>query len=245
MVVTRPKRIALGADHGGIDLKSVLAEHLQKAGHQVEDVGTSSHEAVDYPVFARAVAEAVSQERADVGIMIDGAGIGSCMVANKIPGVRALGAGLIGASLAQQIVETWLATECTEPRHRHRVAMFADSGAPLQPGATSGRDEVAEMHLSDQDIDRVVTRLHQIMGPMTNAEPTGPCVGDNPESNRPDERRPGGESGKHPRRPGALYRSHLAQTQRDRGTDSQALRRGSRIQLPVGVRKPDVGVSGS
>jgi ribose 5-phosphate isomerase B len=69
MVVTRPKRIALGADHGGIDLKSVLAEHLQKAGHQVEDVGTSSHEAVDYPVFARAVAEAVSQERADVGIM--------------------------------------------------------------------------------------------------------------------------------------------------------------------------------
>jgi deoxyribose-phosphate aldolase len=206
MVVTRPKRIALGADHGGIDLKSVLAEHLQKAGHQVEDVGTSSHEAVDYPVFARAVAEAVSQERADVGIMIDGAGIGSCMVANKIPGVRAalaydlssarnsrehndanvltLGAGLIGASLAQQIVETWLATECTEPRHRHRVAMFADSGAPLQPGATSGRDEVAEMHLSDQDIDRVVTRLHQIMGPMTNAEPTGPCVGDNPETAR-------------------------------------------------------------
>ena len=120
-------RIAIGADHGGFDLKSRLAAHLRQSGHQLDDVGTSSREAVDYPVFARAVAEAVSQGRADVGIMIDGAGIGSCMVANKIPGVRAalaydlssarnsrehnnanvltLGAGLIGAGLAEQIVE--------------------------------------------------------------------------------------------------------------------------------------------
>ena len=77
-----PKRIAIGADHGGFDLKSALAAHLQQAGHQVEDVGTLSREAVDYPVFARAVADAVSQGRADLGIMIDGAGIGSCMAAN-------------------------------------------------------------------------------------------------------------------------------------------------------------------
>ncbi|NNK97741.1 MAG: RpiB/LacA/LacB family sugar-phosphate isomerase, partial [Xanthomonadales bacterium] len=84
-----PKRIAIGADHGGFELKSVLAAHLRKAGYQVEDLGTSSREAVDYPVFARAVAEAVAQGRADAGIIIDGAGIGSCMVANKIPGVRA------------------------------------------------------------------------------------------------------------------------------------------------------------
>ena len=87
----RPRRIALGADHGGFDLKNSLAGHLRQAGHQVEDVGTSSREAVDYPVFARAVAEAVSDGRADVGIMIDGAGIGSCMVANKVQrGVRLL-----------------------------------------------------------------------------------------------------------------------------------------------------------
>ncbi|MGB5510251.1 MAG: deoxyribose-phosphate aldolase [Woeseiaceae bacterium] len=190
--MSAPKRIAIGADHGGFDLKSSLVLHLQKAGHQVEDVGTSSHEAVDYPVFARAVADAVSQGRADVGIMIDGAGIGSCMVANKVPNVRAalaydlssarnsrehnnanvltLGAGLIGGSLAKQIVDIWLATECTEARHLQRVTMFADQGP--------------ELSLSDQDLDRVVARLQQIMGPLANSDPAGPCVGENPDTAR-------------------------------------------------------------
>ena len=87
--MSKPRKIALGADHGGYEMKASLAAHLREAGHQVEDVGTSSNEAVDYPVFARAVADAVSRGSADVGIMIDGAGIGSCMVANKIPDVRA------------------------------------------------------------------------------------------------------------------------------------------------------------
>jgi len=198
----------LGADHGGFELKVGLAAHLRQAGHQVEDVGTSSREAVDYPVFARAVAEAVSQGRADVGIMIDGAGIGSCMVANKVPDVRAalaydlssarnsrehndanvltLGAGLIGAGLAEQIVDLWLATECTEPRHLNRVAMFADPGAPSrsQLRATPNPVDNAELRLSDQDIDRVVARLHQILGPMAGAEPTGPSIGDSPEAAR-------------------------------------------------------------
>jgi len=179
----------IGADHGGYDLKSSLAAHLREAGHQVEDVGTSSNEAVDYPVFARAVADAVSRGSADVGIMIDGAGIGSCMVANKVPDVRAalaydlssarnsrehnnanvltLGAGLIGAGLAKQIVDVWLATECTEARHLNRVAMFAEDTGGLQ--------------LSDQDIDKVVDRLQQILGPMTSSEPSGASVGDDPE----------------------------------------------------------------
>jgi len=190
--MTGPKRIAIGADHGGFDLKGVLADHLRKAGHQVEDVGTSSREAVDYPVFARAVADAVSQGAADVGIVIDGAGIGSCMVANKVPGVRAalaydlssarnsrehnnanvltLGAGLIGTGLAQQIVDVWLATECTEPRHLNRVSMFGE--------------ENAELSLSNQDIERVVTRLQQILGPLAGTEPGGESVGDNPETAR-------------------------------------------------------------
>jgi deoxyribose-phosphate aldolase len=193
-------RIAIGADHGGFELKSDLAAHLRDAGHQVEDVGTSSHEAVDYPVFAEAVAEAVSLGNADVGIMIDGAGIGSCMVANKVSNVRAalaydlssarnsrehndanvltLGAGLIGAGLAKQIVDVWLATECTEPRHLNRVAMFAEK----QPATDTA--DIAGMNLSDQDIERVVTRLHQILGPMAVAEPSGPCVGDSPEAAR-------------------------------------------------------------
>jgi deoxyribose-phosphate aldolase len=190
------KRIAIGADHGGFDLKTDLAAYLRDAGHQVDDVGTSSREAVDYPVFARAVAQTVSEGRADVGIMIDGAGIGSCMAANKVPGVRAataydlssarnsrehndanvltLGAGLIGANLARQIVDTWLATECTEPRHRKRVAMFADGGAP--PTA-----DLAGLELSDQDIDRVVSRLQEIVGSLPSADPGGPGVGDDPD----------------------------------------------------------------
>ncbi len=190
--MTHSKRIAIGADHGGFDLKSVLVAHLRKGGHQVEDLGTSSREAVDYPVFARAVAESVSQGRADAGIIIDGAGIGSCMVANKVPGVRAavannlltarhsrehndanvltLGAGQVGTGLAEQLVDTWLTTECTESRHLNRVAMFSQKDADLS--------------LSDQDLERVVNRLHQIIGPMAATEPSGEAVGDNPDAAR-------------------------------------------------------------
>ncbi|MGB5629617.1 MAG: ribose 5-phosphate isomerase B, partial [Woeseiaceae bacterium] len=179
--MSRPKSIAIGADHGGFELKAVLAAHLQGAGYEVRDVGTSSREAVDYPVFARAVAEAVAKGTVDVGIMIDGAGIGSCMAANKVPGIRAamaydlssarnsrehndanvltLGAGLIGDGLAKQIVDVWLATECTESRHLNRVAMFGD--------------EVSDMSLSDQDIERVVNRLHELLGPMPGPQSNG------------------------------------------------------------------------
>lgn len=192
MGVSRPAKIAIGADHGGLDLKEVLVPHLKGAGYEVIDVGTSSHEAVDYPVYARAVAEAVARGEADAGIMIDGAGIGSCMAANKVPGIRAalaydlssarnsrahndanvltLGAGLIGDALAKQIVDAWLETECTEPRHLHRVAMFAG--------------EAAEMNLSDQDIERVVSRLHDILGPVSGADTNGSSVGDDPEAAR-------------------------------------------------------------
>jgi len=187
-----PKKIAIGADHGGFDLKAVLVNHLRRTGHQVEDFGTSSREAVDYPVFAKAVAEAVSNGSADVGIIIDGAGIGSCMVANKVPGVRAavannllsarhcrehndanvltLGAGKVGTGLAEQLVDVWLTTECTETRHLKRVAMFGE--------------QIDALNLSEQDIERVVTRLHDILGPMTGTEHSGESVGDNPEAAR-------------------------------------------------------------
>jgi ribose 5-phosphate isomerase B len=135
--------IALGADHGGYKMKEMLAERLVKAGYQVIDCGTNSAESVDYPDFAFAVAEKVSLGYAWRGIVIDGAGIGSCMTANKVPGVRAamcydyatavnsrehnnanvltLGAGLIGDNLARQIVDTWLATEFGGGRHARRV----------------------------------------------------------------------------------------------------------------------------
>ena len=81
--------IAIGADHGGAELKAALVAALREDGEEVLDVGTSGRESVDYPDFAHAVALAVSRKTCDLGIMIDGAGIGSCMVANKVPGVRA------------------------------------------------------------------------------------------------------------------------------------------------------------
>ena len=140
-----PERtVALGADHGGFALKESLKEHLASLGWRVSDQGTRSTEPVDYPDFAAATAREVAAGRARFGIMIDGAGIGSSMAANKVAGVRAalcydlstarnarehndanlltLGAGLIGPSLARQIVEAFLSTDCTEDRHRRRVA---------------------------------------------------------------------------------------------------------------------------
>lgn len=139
--------IAIGADHGGYALKETLKAMLQPQ-YTVIDCGTNSSDSVDYPDFALAVAQAVSSGRAWRGIMIDGAGIGSCMVANKVPGVRAamcydnatavnsrehndanvltLGAGLLGTNLAKQIVETWLKTDFGGGRHAKRVDKIMD-----------------------------------------------------------------------------------------------------------------------
>ena len=137
------KVVAVGADHGGFELKEALKSELSTLGFDINDVGTNSKEAVDYPDFAHAVAQAVGTGKAWRGIMIDGAGIGSCIVANKVPGVRAgmaydyssavnsrehndtnvltLGAGLIGVNLARQIVKTWLTTEFAGGRHTPRI----------------------------------------------------------------------------------------------------------------------------
>ena len=137
------KVVAIGADHGGFELKGILKAEISSLGFEVTDVGTNSKDAVDYPDFAHAVAQLVSTGKAWRGIMIDGAGIGSCIVANKVPGVRAgmaydlssannsrehndtnvltLGAGLIGVNLAKQIVKVWLTTEFGGDRHQKRV----------------------------------------------------------------------------------------------------------------------------
>ena len=135
--------VALGADHGGYELKESLKATIQQLGYRIEDCGTHSTESVDYPDFARAVAERVASGRAWRGVVIDGAGIGSCMAANKVPGVRAamcydhatahnsrehnnanvlsLGAGLLGQNLCEQIVKTFLETEFAGGRHARRV----------------------------------------------------------------------------------------------------------------------------
>jgi ribose 5-phosphate isomerase B len=137
------RTVALGADHGGFAMKESLKTFLEENAYQVIDCGTYSSDSVDYPDFARAVAEQVASGKAWRGIVIDGAGIGSCMAANKVPGVRAamcydhatasnarehnnantltLGAGLIGLSLAKQIVLTFLKTEFGGGRHARRV----------------------------------------------------------------------------------------------------------------------------
>jgi ribose 5-phosphate isomerase B len=137
--------VALGTDHGGYDLKEQIKRMLQSmdSPYQVIDCGTHGTDSVDYPDFAYAVARLVANGQAWRGIIIDGAGIGSCMAANKVPGVRAamcydqatavnsrehnnanvltLGAGLIGPNLAKQIVNTWLETEFGGGRHARRV----------------------------------------------------------------------------------------------------------------------------
>lgn len=135
--------VAIGADHGGFELKETLKNDLAEWGFTIIDAGTHSKDAVDYPDYAHAVAELVANGKAWRGVVIDGAGIGSCMVANKVPGVRAalaydhasainsrehndanvltLGAGLIGVNLARQILKTWLSTEFGGGRHTRRV----------------------------------------------------------------------------------------------------------------------------
>jgi ribose 5-phosphate isomerase B len=137
------KTVALGADHGGLELKENLKPYLQEMGYAVLDCGASTSQSVDYPDFAYAVAKLVAEGRAAYGIMVDGAGIGSCMAANKVPGVRAalcydlstainsrehndanvltLGGRLIGVNLARGIVKTWLSTSFGGGRHARRV----------------------------------------------------------------------------------------------------------------------------
>src|ERR1051325_751579 len=88
-IAARRRRVALGADHGGFEMKEELKRLLSDLGHEFQDFGCHSTEAVDYPDYAHIVARAVARGTCDLGIMIDGVGIGSCMVANRVPGVRA------------------------------------------------------------------------------------------------------------------------------------------------------------
>jgi ribose 5-phosphate isomerase B len=135
--------VAIGADHGGYELKEQLKGHLRDWGYQVLDLGTNSAEAVDYPDFAEAVGNAVADGKASLGIVIDAAGIGSSIAANKVPGVRAalcydratarnsrehnnanvltLGAKLIAPEAAREIVALWLSTPFAGGRHQRRV----------------------------------------------------------------------------------------------------------------------------
>ncbi|MBU1937843.1 deoxyribose-phosphate aldolase [bacterium] len=182
--------LAIGADHAGYDLKERLKTYLNDKGYSLQDCGTFSKEPVDYPQFAFAVARIVADGRAARGIMIDGAGIGSAMAANKVPGIRAaacydvstarnsrehndanvltLGAGLTGETLAQQIVDVWLTTECTAERHLRRAAMLTDiekekMTIPTSQTPNKTANETLPTELTDSDFQKIAERIQSML----------------------------------------------------------------------------------
>lgn len=155
-------RIALGADHAGYQLKDQIKQHLEQQGISVQDEGTSSAESVDYPDYARAVAHDVSQQRADLGILVCGSGIGMAITANKVDGIRAanvsteyeaqmsrehnnanvltLGARILSPDQAFAIVDKWLTTRFAGGRHERRVEkIMAIEKEEDAAGASSGQ----------------------------------------------------------------------------------------------------------
>lgn len=140
--------IAIGADHGGYELKKAVIEHLEKRGIDYKDFGTYSGEAVDYPVIAEAVGKAVAAGEFERGILVCGTGIGMSMAANKVKGIRAaccsdtfsakftrlhndanilcFGGRVVGAGLALEIVDAYLDAEFEGGRHEKRVKMLMD-----------------------------------------------------------------------------------------------------------------------
>jgi ribose 5-phosphate isomerase B len=136
-------KIMIASDHRGFEAKRRIADLLHKLGHEIEDVGPFGHESVDYPDYALQVAEAVGGRRCDRGILICGTGIGMCIAANKVRGVRAapchdsitaemsrrhndsnilcLSADLLGDELIDRMVRIWLQTEFEGGRHARRV----------------------------------------------------------------------------------------------------------------------------
>ncbi|HBV86711.1 MAG TPA: ribose 5-phosphate isomerase B [Desulfosporosinus sp.] len=141
-------KVALGADHGGFELKETIRRHLETQGIEVQDFGTHSKDSVDYPKYGFAVGSAIIKEKADLGIVVCGTGLGISMAANKIPGIRAavcsetfsarmarehnnanilaLGARVIGVGLALDIVDIFLKTEFTGGRHALRISLISD-----------------------------------------------------------------------------------------------------------------------
>jgi len=137
-------KIAIGCDHGALELKNVLVDYLQNKGYEVQDFGTHTLDSCDYPDFAAAAARAVAGGQCEKGIVLCTTGIGVSITANKIKGIRcallsdvtsarmtrehndtnmmALGAGIVEQALALQIVDTWLSTEFSHgERHQRRI----------------------------------------------------------------------------------------------------------------------------
>ena len=137
-------KISVGCDHGALNLKNKVVEHLKKNGHEVMDFGTHTAASCDYPEFAAAAAKAVASGECEKGIVLCTTGIGVSIAANKVDGIRcallhetwsakmtrlhndtnmmAMGAGVVGENLALEIVDTWLGTEFSgDERHQRRI----------------------------------------------------------------------------------------------------------------------------
>ena len=178
--------VAIASDHGGYRLKEAIKRHLASRGIDAVDVGTHSSDACDYPVFARAAAEAVASGRVRHGVIVDGAGIGSCMVANKIRGVRAglafdentarnarehndanvvtLGASYLSDELAFRIVDVFLATDCLADRHKRRVAMINALDNPLPKTGSDMSLSTSESSLrSSTDHQQLVDAITRVL----------------------------------------------------------------------------------
>jgi len=148
MDFTKGTRVAIGSDHGGFELKEAVKAHLTRIGYEIVDMGCHSPDPVDYPDIAFLVASAVATNDDAAGIMVDGVGVASAMVGNKVPGVRAapvydvfsarssrehndanmitLGGRVTGPGLACLIAEEWLATPFGGGRHERRVNKIRD-----------------------------------------------------------------------------------------------------------------------
>lgn len=185
------KKIALGSDHGGFDMKAQVKEYLTSKGYVVEDVGTHKKMPVDYPVFAYKAARMVANGSCQRAIVFDGAGIGSCMAANKVPGVRAamvydvktainsrehnnanvisLGAPLLGFPLIKEILDVWLSTDCKEDRHKRRADQILqierDFTDPQKIKETLADNFSGEdvSQFSDTDLEQIARQITQIL----------------------------------------------------------------------------------
>ncbi|MGA2483474.1 MAG: ribose 5-phosphate isomerase B [Candidatus Acidiferrales bacterium] len=152
-------RIALGADHAGYHIKETIKQYLEEAGYAVDDLGTWSEEAVDYPDYGKAVGERVARGEDDLGIGVCGTGIGMAIVANKVPGIRAavahdemtarlarehndanvltLGGRVVNEAQAIQIVKTFLSARFAGGRHQRRVNKIAQIETEERRGSTA------------------------------------------------------------------------------------------------------------
>jgi ribose 5-phosphate isomerase B len=140
-------KIAIGADHAGFEVKQALVTHIKEMGHQVQDMGTNSTEACDYPLIGEQVAKAVSSHQADRGILVCGNGIGMSIVANKVPGIRAA------------LVFTEKMAQDTRTHNDSNVLSLAGRDLPVETNL-----KLADIWLKTpfSNVDRHVRRVHEI-----------------------------------------------------------------------------------